>query len=53
VQSFSYSPRLKDHPEVARDFLTRAGAGGQAAAGLPVAVTIALDDLVRRCRLTL
>jgi hypothetical protein len=28
VQSFSYSNRLKKQPEVARDFLRRAGAGG-------------------------
>ena len=32
VQSFSYSKRLRDQPEVARDFLRRAGAGGYAGA---------------------
>ena len=48
VQSFSYSTRLKDHPEVARDFMRRAGAGGAQAQGrdaLPVAAEVSLEDV--------
>ena len=50
VQSFSYSKRLRDQPEVARDFLRRAGAGGtqaQGRDGLPVAGGVSVADVKR------
>ena len=48
VQSFGYSPRLRDSPEVTRDFARRAGAGGAQAQGrdaLPVDVRVGLEDV--------
>ena len=50
VQSFSYSKRLRDQPEVARDFLRRAGAGGtqaQGRDGLPVGGGVSIADVKR------
>ena len=50
VQSFSYSKRLRDQPEVARDFLRRAGAGGtqaQGRDGLPVGGGVSVADVKR------
>ena len=50
VQSFSYSKRLRNQPEVARDFLRRAGAGGtqaQGRDGLPVGGGVSIADVKR------
>jgi hypothetical protein len=48
VQSFGYSPRLRDSPEVTRDFARRAGAGGAQAQGrdaLPVDARVGLEEV--------
>ena len=48
VQSFGYSARLRDSPEVTRDFARRAGAGGAQAQGrdaLPVDARVRAEDV--------
>ena len=48
VQSFGYSARLRDSPEVTRDFARRAGAGGAQAQGrdaLPVDARVRPEDV--------
>lgn len=48
VQSFGYSTRLRDSPEVTRDFARRAGAGGAQAQGrdaLPVDARVRPEDV--------